>query len=95
MNDSSQGSIIGSVIVLGLMFGATLVGACDVPKEKTKHILDGAGYTEIKVGGHAWFSCGGDDSLATEFKAIGPSGKKVEGAVCCGFAMKDCTIRSE
>jgi hypothetical protein len=97
MSDSSNsaGTLIATLIILAVGFGGTLVGACDVPAAKTKHVLEGAGYTKIEVGGHAWFACSGDDSLATEFTAVGPSGKHVSGSVCCGWAMKDCTIRSE
>jgi hypothetical protein len=71
------------------------IGACNVPESKATRVLHGAGYSDIDIGGHAWFSCGGDDSLSVEFTAKGPSGDRVEGSVCCGFAMKDCTIRSE
>jgi hypothetical protein len=95
MSDNTQGSLIGSCILLAVWLFATMVGACDVPASKAERVLEGAGYTDIAVGGHAWWSCGGDDSLSSEFTATGPSGKPVAGAVCCGFAMKDCTVRSE
>jgi hypothetical protein len=55
--------------------------------------LEGAGYTDIKLGGYAWFSCSQDDSFATEFTATGPSGKQVSGAVCSGW-FKGSTIRT-
>lgn len=81
--------------ILGLWLGATMIGACNVPEQRAKHVLEGAGYTEIEVGGHAWLACGSDDSLASEFTAIGPSGTKVSGSVCCGLIAKDCTVRAE
>lgn len=54
--------------------------------------LTQAGYTEIKLEGHAWFACAEEDVFATAFKAKGPTGVPAEGAVCCG-TLKGCTIR--
>jgi hypothetical protein len=88
-------SLIATLIVAGICVLFPLMGACNVPPEKAKKVLHGAGYTNIHIGGHAWFACSEDDTLSSEFTATGPSGDSVTGSVCCGWALKDCTIRSE
>ncbi len=59
--------------------------------------LEGAGYTEIELTGHASFECG-NDNTCTGFRAVGPTGINVEGAVGCGYGSsgctKGCTIRT-
>lgn len=55
--------------------------------------LDDAGFTNIEITGHAWFSCGKDDFYSTSFKAKNIHGKEVSGAVCSGFLFKNSTIR--
>ena len=92
-HDKSIG--LGFILFFGaLVLGATLLGACDVPAPQAKRILSGAGYSEIRLLGHAWFACGRGDTLSTAFSAKGPTGSPVEGAVCCGLFVKDCTIRT-
>lgn len=75
--------------LLGAVLGAALFG-CTQP-QRSVQALDAAGFTDISVGGYAWWACG-DDSYATGFVATNPNGKRVSGAVCCGWA-KNCTIR--
>jgi len=72
-----------------------LLANCVVPEGRAERILSGAGYTEIDLGGYAMFSCSEDDTLKRSFKAKGPTGQPVEGAVCCGIAVKNCTIRTD
>jgi len=79
------------LLPLVLCFGF-LIG-CTVPSDRAMHVLKGAGYTEVNLGDHAWYSCGKDDTLATEFVAKGPNGQRVQGAVCCGVWGKSCTVR--
>lgn len=80
-------------IILVLTFIAGLTTGCTVPPEKAQHVLKGAGYTDIKLRGRAWYDCGEGDGRATEFTAKGPNGQHVQGAVCCGLLAKNCTIR--
>lgn len=56
------------------------------------------GFTDIQLGGtvDVFFSeCGQDDSFLSSryFTAVNPAGRRVSGAVCCGFVSKACTIR--
>ena len=65
---------------------------CTDPNATTKTLLD-AGYTDIEVVGYDAWSCGKGDTYCTEFRAKGPTGRKVRGAVGCGLMTKGCTIR--
>jgi hypothetical protein len=81
------------LVIVGLLvalFSAT--NGCTAP-DRTKRTLLKAGFTDVDVGGHAWFDCGEDDVFATEFTATNVNGQRVSGAVCCGFIAKNCTIR--
>ncbi len=72
----------------------TIAASC-TNEEGARRTLDGAGYTNVRILGHRSFSCGGDDTC-TEFEAFGPSGRRVTGAVGCGYSSgcsKGCTIR--
>lgn len=75
-----------------ILASAMALAGCTAHND-AKRALEGAGYTDIELGGYAWFACGQDDSFATEFKATGPTGRRVEGAVCSGFT-KGSTIRT-
>lgn len=79
--------------IFTLAFIAGTIAGCTVPNSKARRILEGAGYTDIDLGGYAWFDCSEDDSLASDFTAKGPNGQIVHGAVCCGMLAKNCTIR--
>ena len=75
------------VIIAALM----AIAGCTDPSG-ARRVLESSGFTDIEIGGHAWFSCGNDDNFATTFRATGPSGKPVTGAVCRGV-FKNSTIR--
>lgn len=60
---------------------------------KSKQALMKMGFTEIETTGHAFFACSDDDFYCTGFIAKNPQGMKVEGAIGCGFFMKNCTLR--
>jgi hypothetical protein len=82
------------VYVLGsLFFGASLlmlIGCTD--EGRSRDTLYKAGYSDVKIGGYAYFECSDSDNFATEFKAKNPKGDVVSGTVCCGLT-KGCTIR--
>lgn len=77
-----------------LMVSLLLVAGCAPGNERAMKALRGAGYTDIKLGNYPFFMCGRDDGLNVEFSAKGPSGARVEGAVCCGM-LKGCTVRTD
>lgn len=70
---------------------ACLIGCTS--RSKTEKTLEGLGFTNIEAGGYAIFSCSKDDIQRTKFKAINHNGVSVEGAVCCGMILKNCTVR--
>lgn len=77
-------------LVAVMVVASVLTGCTD--SKGTRRALEAAGYSHIEVGGYSWFGCADKDSFATKFKAIGPSGKQVSGAVCSGW-LKGNTIR--
>jgi hypothetical protein len=83
-------------IISALLVGLAL-GGCTDP-DRSRNVLDQAGYTNIRFHGHAWFGCSEDDNVRTEFTATGPSGKPASGVVCCQWSAiqgmaKNCTVR--
>lgn len=67
------------------------LAACE-EDERFRKTLDESGYTNVKLTGYAPFACGKDDDYGSKFEATNPAGKRVKGAVCCGF-LKGCTVR--
>jgi len=79
-----------------LFISLTLVFSC-TNESGARLALEGAGYDNIELHGHAWNACSKDDDTCTEFSATGPTGRAVEGAVGCGYSIgcsKGCTIRT-
>lgn len=76
--------------IIAIACFATLAGCTDA--DGARKALEGAGYTEISIGGYSAFGCGQDDMYHTEFKAKGATGKPVEGVVCSA-PFKGKTIR--
>lgn len=74
-----------------VLFLAVLLSSCTRPNE-AERVLSDSGYTNIEIGGYDFFGCGKDDTFATSFKAVSPSGTKVNGVVCSDF-FKGNTIR--
>lgn len=78
--------------IIAAILGISLtLSGCTQP-DRSFFTLQDQGYTEIKIGGYAWFMCSEDDNFATRFTAVSPSGTKVSGAVCSAF-FKGATIR--
>lgn len=67
------------------------LAGCTDP-DGARRVLQSSGFSDIEIGGYGWFSCGNDDHFATTFRATGPSGAPVTGAVCRGV-FKNSTIR--
>lgn len=90
MSDDSFAKMILLIFVVVGLIGLTAMTWTNA--EDTRRTLQAAGFTNIEVGGHAWFACGGDDEYSTEFTARNSRGEMVSGVVCCGF-FKNCTVR--
>jgi hypothetical protein len=75
------------------LIAVLMLAGCSSHDDAVKALTE-AGYTNIETHGHAWFACGKDDSFATSFTAIGPTGQKVSGSVCSGW-LKGKTIRTD
>jgi hypothetical protein len=76
---------------IALLVIAALTAGCTSNADSYR-ALNEAGYSDVTLDGFAWLQCGKDDTFATSFRAKGPTGVAVKGAVCCGL-MKGCTIR--
>lgn len=74
-----------------VLTAALLLSAC-TDESATRRTLEASGFTDVTVGGYAWFSCSEGDNFATSFSATNSQGKRVHGAVCCGL-WKNCTVR--
>ena len=83
--------VIVGVLFLGIVLCGPLSGSCSAGPDG-EHALTSAGYTDVKLGGYAWFSCSDSDTFASTFTATNPAGAEVSGTVCCGW-MKACTVR--
>lgn len=77
--------------LLAILIAACLAG-CTEP-DRAHAVLEGAGYTEIRMGGYDWLNCSKDDQYHDKFTAKGPTGKTVSGVVCAGLFFKGATIR--
>lgn len=77
---------------LALAFGLVALAGCTDSKN-AERVLESAGYSDIQITGYSFFACSKDDTQSTGFKAKGPSGKPVSGAVCSGIVIKNSTIR--
>jgi hypothetical protein len=84
--------------VIRLAVTAIIVGAAALlltsctDASSTRRTLEDSGFTDIRVGGYAFFGCSKDDTFSTTFSAKNPQGRAVNGVVCCGL-LKSCTVR--
>jgi hypothetical protein len=77
-------------ILFGVLLVAGLVG-CYSGNDARKAV-EAQGFTNVETHGHAFTGCGDDDTFATKFDAISPTGKPVSGVVCSGW-LKGATVR--
>lgn len=77
------------VLVIAVTFSCT-------NSDRARSTLEAQGFTNIEITGYSWNGCADSDSTCTGFRAVGPSGRVVEGAVGCGQIQgcgKGCTVR--
>lgn len=85
--------ILFLMLSLSIAIGMPLYGAYSDRKE-TLIFLESQGYTNSKLTGYKFFSCGQGDLFRDGFTAINSNGKKVSGVVCQGI-LKGKTVRFE
>lgn len=72
-----------------------LLTACNVSNATMLRVCEANGLHDVEPAGWAPFSCSKTDDLKTHFTAKNAAGTPVKGTVCCGYFMKDCTVRWE
>jgi len=98
---SSRDSAFGdpaflTITLFVLVIGAVLFGGyqCTASRQpEVRRVLEVEGFTEIDLGGYEVFGCGKGDTVREGFVATAPSGERTAGTVCCGYWLKDCTVR--
>jgi len=78
-------------LITAIALSFMLMGCTD--EDSSTHALEAAGFTEIQFTGWSAFACGEGDTYHTGFSAVNPVGNRVNGTVCCGLVVKDCTLR--
>lgn len=106
MGDSRQetfGTILGysiagvfGLLMLAIGFSKASDGA--KPGGEATRALEAYGFTDVLVTSHdAMFAgyngCSKGDSVYYEATATNPAGKRVDMLVCCGLALRACTVR--
>lgn len=94
MNDDSPvWSVVFLVIVLIIWASLLFSGSCNISSPVARRLLAQEGVTDVLLGGHAYFSCGKDDTFSIRFSGT-KNGMAVKGAICGGW-YKEYTIRYE
>jgi hypothetical protein len=78
----------------GVIFAAFVWGYGCTNESSARDALEAQGFSDIEFTGYSPTRCSGDDGTCTGFTATGPSGRRVRGAVGCGYACKGCTVRT-
>lgn len=60
------------------------LNGCSDPTAATK-ALDDLGFSDVRLTGYRFLSCGKDYTFHTGFEARNPRGKPVSGTVCSGW----------
>lgn len=88
---------ISAFVVLMLALG--FLPPCEPDRGEATRTLRGLGMRDISFtqGSRFWSGCGADDGANVRFSAVGASGDRVAGILCCGgpFSFKNCTVRFE
>jgi hypothetical protein len=88
----------GTAFVFVALFVVAGFGSCvyvlRTGPEKARATLEKSGYTDVVVLDQDYLAgCAESDAVNRRFRARNPAGKVVEGRVCCGAFLKDCTVR--
>jgi hypothetical protein len=75
-----------------ILFLSLTMAACSNESGARKALLD-QGFSDIEITGWSPLSCSDNDGTCTGFRAMGPTGRLVEGVVGCGYVFKGCTVR--
>lgn len=78
-----------------LVFCAALIAGLSgcTDESGARRTLEAEGFSNISITGWDAWSCGKGDDTCTGFEATGPTGRRVAGAVGCGYFFKGCTVR--
>jgi len=68
------------------------LAGCAAPEDQALRALEAVGLRHPKLGLYPFFACSEDDTFNSKFTAYTREGKKITGAVCCGW-VKNCTVR--
>lgn len=74
-----------------IAIAALSLTACGVNHQAGKRVVESHGFTDVVIGGYAFFSCGKDE-FASSFTAKDANGNPVSGAICSGW-FKGYTVR--
>ncbi len=78
--------------IFALLVISMVLLAC-TDETNARHALESQGFTDVKMTGYVYGACSDDDDTHTGFTAKNPQGHPVSGVVCCGYFLKNCTIR--
>jgi hypothetical protein len=78
-------------VAIFLIFIGLTLASCTNEKD-SRRVLEEQGFTEITFTGYDAWGCGEGDTYSTGFIATSPSGQRVTGVVCGGWA-KGYTVR--
>lgn len=77
--------------ILFIALLAAGLGGC-YSNSDTRKAVEAMGFTDVETHGHSFTGCGEDDTFATKFDAVSPTGEHVSGVVCSGW-LKGATVR--
>jgi hypothetical protein len=91
-------TIMGAIVFVFIAACVTGRGAC-VDASTATRALETQGYSAVRVvDRHNWFAswngCSEHDAVSFDCAAKNPVGREVRVNVCCGWWLKDCTVRS-
>jgi hypothetical protein len=90
-HDDETFKSLAIVFIIVIIFAVASLSKGCTNETDARSTLEASGFTDIKIGGYEFGAC--HDYTCTGFTAIGPSGKKVRGAVGCGWYFAGCTVR--
>ncbi|EJU14949.1 hypothetical protein LH128_01197 [Sphingomonas sp. LH128] len=77
--------------IIAAVAALALAGCAPNPAELRGAVED-FGFTDVRLGDHAWFGCSRDDTFRQRWTGRNAAGAPVSGVVCGGFG-KGYTVR--